>query len=78
MSILTINKSKLATDLVFSKNKMNVFLEDGRELSVPLEWFPKLRNATIEQLKKWRFIGNGEGIHWEELDEDISVERLLD
>ena len=57
---------------------MIVFLEDGREVSVPLEWFPRLRNATPKQLKKWRFIGNGEGIHWEELDEDISVERLLD
>jgi hypothetical protein len=78
MSILTINKSRFATDIVFSKDKMTVFLEDGRELSVPLEWFPRLRNATIEQLKKWRLIGNGEGIHWEELDEDVSVERLLD
>lgn len=78
MSILTINKSKFAVELSFSKDKMIVFLEDGRELSVPLEWFPKLRNASLEQLKKWRFIGNGEGIHWEELDEDISVERLLD
>lgn len=78
MSILTINKSKFAVELSFSKDKMIVFLEDGRELSVPLEWFPRLKNATLEQLKKWRFIGNGEGIHWEELDEDISVEKLLD
>lgn len=78
MSILTITKSRFATDVVFSKSKMTIILEDGRELSVPLEWFPKLRNANIGQLKKWRFIGNGEGIHWEELDEDISVERLLD
>lgn len=57
---------------------MVVYFEDGRELAVPLEWFPKLRNASIEQLKKWRFIGNGEGIHWEELDEDISVVNLLE
>lgn len=78
MSILTINKSRFATDVVFSTSKMTIILEDGRELSVPLEWFPRLRDASIEQLKKWRFIGNGEGIHWEELDEDISVERLLD
>lgn len=78
MSILTINKSRFATDLSFSENKMTVFFEDGRELSVPLEWFPKLRKATLSQLKKWRFIGNGEGIHWEELDEDISVESLLE
>lgn len=78
MSILTINKSRFAVDVSFTKDKMIVFLEDGRELSVPLEWFPRLRNATIKQLNKWRFIGSGEGIHWEELDEDISVERLLD
>lgn len=78
MSILTIHKSRFAVEVAFTEDKIIVFLEDGRELSVPLEWFPRLRNATMEQLKKWRFIGNGEGIHWEELDEDISVERLLD
>ena len=77
MSILTISKSKSATDVSFTETKMIIQLEDGRELSVPLEWFDKLRNATKEQLEKWRFIGNGEGIHWEELDEDISIEHLL-
>ncbi len=77
MSISTINKSRFATDLSFTETKMIIQLEDGRELSVPLEWFAKLRNATKEQLEKWRFIGKGEGIHWEELDEDISVENLL-
>jgi hypothetical protein len=46
-------------------------------MSIPLEWFPKLRDATMDELKNWRFIGDGEGIHWENLDEDISVERLL-
>jgi len=78
MSILTINKSKFATSLSFSDTKMIVEFEDGRELSVPLEWFRKLRNATKEELEKWRFIGKGEGIHWEELDEDISIENLLE
>jgi len=77
MSISTINKSKNATDLHFQNDKMVVILEDGRELSVPLEWFPKLRDASTEQLSNWRFIGNGEGVHWEDLDEDISVEQLL-
>lgn len=56
---------------------MVVYFEDGRELSVPLEWFNRLGNASKEQLENWRFIGNGEGIYWEELDEDISVEALL-
>lgn len=77
MNTSTINKSFLATNLSFTHDKMVVYLEDGRELTIPLEWFPKLRSATIDQLKKWRFIGNGEGIHWEELDEDVSVENLL-
>lgn len=78
MSTLIINKSFLATDLLFTEDKMTVFFEDGRELAIPLEWFSKLRNATREQLKNWRFIGNGEGIHWEELDEDILIENLLE
>jgi hypothetical protein len=56
---------------------MHVQLSDGREIAIPLEWFPSLRNATDEQRNKWRLIGKGTGIHWEELDEDISVEGLL-
>jgi hypothetical protein len=78
MSILTINKSRNAVDIAFENSKMIVFLEDGRELSIPLEWFPRLRKATSEQLNKWRLIGKGEGIHWSEIDEDISVENLLE
>jgi len=78
MSFLTIKKSHNAVDVSFTETKMTIFFEDGRELSIPLEWFPLLRNATMEQLKKWRLIGDGEGIHWEELDEDISVEKLLE
>ncbi|TRX36353.1 DUF2442 domain-containing protein [Flavobacterium restrictum] len=78
MSFSVISKSKKAINIVFSDSKMIVFLEDGRELSIPLEWFPRLRKATIEQLNKWRFIGNGEGVHWNEIDEDISIENLLE
>lgn len=78
MSISVTHKSKLAQDVKFSEEKMIIFLEDGRELSVPLEWFSKLRDANQQQLENWRFIGSGEGIHWEDLDEDISVGRLLD
>jgi hypothetical protein len=54
-----------------------VHLEDGRSLTVPLEWFPRLREATPEQLSRWRLIGPGTGIHWPDLDEDISVAGLL-
>ncbi len=77
MHTLTINKSCAAQNLWFTDYKMILSLEDGSELSVPLEWFPKLRNASKVQLENWRFIGKGEGIHLEELDEDISVENLL-
>jgi hypothetical protein len=73
-----LDKSKKAINIVFKNSKMIVFLEDGRELSIPLEWFPRLRKATVEQLNKWRLIGNGEGVHWEEIDEDISIENLLE
>lgn len=54
-----------------------VHLEDGRTVSVPLEWFPKLRDATAAQLADWRLIAQGIGIHWTQLDEDLSVRGLL-
>ena len=67
----------MATEVRFDAHLMHVRLLDGREISVPIEWFPKLRDATDKQRKKWRFIGKGIGIHWEDLDEDISVAALL-
>ncbi|WBL41487.1 DUF2442 domain-containing protein [Algoriphagus halophytocola] len=63
MSTLTNFKSNQACDLSFSNNKMKIIMEDGREISIPLEWFPSLRNATEIELNNWRFIGDGEGIH---------------
>jgi len=54
-----------------------VHLEDGRIVSVPLEWFPKLRDASPEALGDWRLVGRGVGIHWPTLDEDLSVRGLL-
>ncbi|HSF55486.1 MAG TPA: DUF2442 domain-containing protein [Algoriphagus sp.] len=77
MSTLTNLKSNQAINLSFSKEKMIIFMEDGREIGIPLEWFPQLRDATLEQLENWRFIGNGEGIHWEDLDEDLLVSELV-
>jgi len=56
---------------------MHIRLLDGREISIPLAWFPKLRDATPEQRNKWRLIGRGIGIHWEDIDEDISIGSLL-
>lgn len=77
MSTLTNLKSNQAVDLSFSNGKMTIFMEDGREIGIPIEWFPRLREATKEQLEKWRFIGNGEGIHWEDLDEDLLVSEII-
>jgi hypothetical protein len=77
MSTLQINKSAIAVKIWFDTTKMFLLLEDGRELSVPIDWFPILREATEEQKNNWRFIGDGEGIHWEDLDEDILVQNLL-
>lgn len=67
----------MASEVWFDSNMMHVRLLDGREISVPLEWSPSLRNATDEQRKKWRLIGRGVGIRWEDIDEDISVAALL-
>ncbi len=56
---------------------LRVVLADGRELAVPLAWFPRLRDATPDQRSRWELIGGGIGIHWPAIDEDISVESLL-
>jgi Protein of unknown function (DUF2442) len=60
-----------------SDDSLIVELSDGRTISVPLAWFPRLLHADAEERTNWRLIGSGEGIHWEALDEDISVESLL-
>ncbi len=67
----------MAKDVWFDSKMMYVRLLDGREIGVPLEWFPKLRDAQDGQRKRWRLTGSGTGIHWEDLDEDISVAELL-
>jgi hypothetical protein len=67
----------LALDVRFTDDAMIVTLSDGREVSVPLEWFPRLRDATPKQRKNWRLIAKGIGIHWEDVDEDIAVSTLL-
>lgn len=77
MNTLVNNKPTIAQNVWFSENKLIVQIEDGREVSVPLEWYPKLRDASDEELNNWRFIGGGVGIHWEDLDEDLSVEGFL-
>ncbi len=67
----------LAETVRFGEDTLIVHLSDGREISVPLEWFPRLRDATPEQRQNWRLITRGIGIHWEDVDEDIAVATLL-
>ena len=69
--------SVLALTVRFTPDALLVALSDGREISTPLEWFPRLRDATPKQRKNWRLIAKGIGIHWEDVDEDISVATLL-
>lgn len=69
--------SVFAVEVRFDEEMLRVQLSDGREISVPLEWFPRLRGATNEQRTNWRLIGKGIGIHWEDIDEDLSVAGLL-
>ena len=67
----------LAEDVHFSEDALIVRLSDGRVVSVPLEWCPRLRDATPEQREEWRLIARGIGIHWEAVDEDIAVTTIL-
>jgi len=60
-----------------TEDTLSVDLSDSRTISVPLAWFPRLAHATQEERHNWRLIGKGQGIHWEDIDEDISVEGLL-
>lgn len=66
-----------AQRLAVTDDALNVDLSDGRSISVPLVWYPRLVPATPEERGNWRSIGDREGIHWLDLDEDISVENLL-
>lgn len=77
MPISAIKLDAAAVDVKVDADLLRVILADGRELAAPLEWFPRLRDATPEQLKHWRLIGRGQGIHWPDVDEDISVAGLL-
>jgi len=77
MSSLPVKVEALATDVSFTNDSLRVALADGREITVPLEWFARLRDANNDERKDWRLIGGGIGIHWEKIDEDISVSTLL-
>ena len=64
-------------NVTITEDTLCIDLSDGRTICVPLAWYPRLVHATTEELSNWRLIGKGHGIHWQDLDEDISVEGLL-
>ena len=66
-----------AEDVTVTEDTLTAELSDGRTISVPLAWYPRLVHATEEERGNWRLIGGGQGIHWPDLDEDVSVEGLL-
>jgi hypothetical protein len=66
-----------ANNVVIAGDSLTVELNDGRSISVPLAWYPRLLHGTPEERNNWRLIGNAEGVHWPDLDEDISIENLL-
>jgi hypothetical protein len=66
-----------AQDVTVTEEALTVELSDGRSISAPLAWYPRLLHGTSEERSNWRLVGGGVGIHWPALDEDISVENLL-
>lgn len=77
MSISTLVSSPRAVSVEINDEALTIRLSDGRVVSVPISWYPRLSNALPEHRLIWEFIGDGHGIHWPELDEDISVENVL-
>jgi len=66
------------TDVSLTDERLNISLSDGRDISVPVVWYPRLMHATTVERSDWRLIGDGSGIHWPQLDEDISVRNVID
>jgi hypothetical protein len=77
MTTSLLETSARAANVSFTDDELVVALSDGRTILVPLAWFPRLFNASTSDRAEWRLIGSGEGIHWEALDEDLSVAGLL-
>lgn len=77
MNTLAVETHPLAQSVEFTDDDLIVSLVDGRKVTVPLVWFPRLAEATEAQLENYEVLGDGEGIHWPEIDEDLSVTGLL-
>lgn len=76
-SALKFEKNPVAVKVGFSDEMICLVLDDGREVKTPLEFYPRLAKATEAQLKNFRLLGGGTGIHWEDLDEDLSVDSIV-
>ena len=77
MGILALAADERVANVEFTKDTLSVALRDGRTITVPLAWYPRLYNASAAQRKNWRVAGGGYGIHWPDVDEDLSTEGLL-
>ena len=77
MGILALSADERVAEVEFTHESVSVRMKDGRTITVPLAWYPKLFNASPDQRKNWRISGGGYGIHWPDLDEDLSTEGLL-
>jgi hypothetical protein len=77
MPTLAISADERVKDVSISGDTLSVALGDGREISVPLAWYPRLAKATARQRKNWKICGGGYGIYWPEVDEHLSTEGLL-
>lgn len=77
MGILALAADERVSAVEVTEDNLVVSLMDGRIISVPLTWYPRLLNASPKQRANWRISGGGYGIHWEEIDEDLSTEGLL-
>ncbi len=77
MSSSAITADERVLDVAFTDDALSVSLSDGRVISVPLVWYPRLLNAASSQRKNWKIAGGGYGIYWPDLDEDLSTEGLL-
>lgn len=77
MTTLAVEITPLAQEVHFTEDDLIVNLVDGRTVTVPLVWFPRLSQAAPEQLKNYEILGDGEGIHWPDVDEDLSIDGLL-
>jgi hypothetical protein len=74
---MKLDKQPRIQDVMTSEDRLNISYDDGRVLSLPLKWYPRLKRASPAQRRNWELIGRGYGVHWPDVDEDLSAEGLL-